>query len=324
MHYDLCIIGAGPAGIEAALQARAAGLSYVLLERFDAGSYIDQTMRNKKFYVVYGTNTAQHTGLLAFPDRVKGHELVTLWKEQVADLNFLPHTTVTRADRVDGGFQIETSKDTIKATSVLLASGTFESRKRLGVEGEEGNELVQYEYDYYTEYEQEDIVVVGGGNSAVETVIGIAEGGVDNTLTLLVRKPTLHQSVTDRNQATLKELVDAGQVTVHYESTVQRIGSDQLTVKVGSATQTLPYHRIFIQIGFESPTVFLEQMGMKVVDGQAQYVKQTFETNVKGLYIAGTLTGADSVVEASEQAMKIVASLVKTRQGEHVAAAVAG
>jgi thioredoxin reductase (NADPH) len=313
MQYDLCIIGAGPAGIEAALQAKKLGLSYKLVERFDAGSYIDQTMRNKKFYVVYGTNTTHHTGLLAFPDRAKGYELVALWKQQVAELEFAPNTTVIKAQRVGESFAIETLRDTIESKFVLLATGTFESRKRLGVEGEEGNEKVVYEYDYYTEYEDENIVVVGGGNSAVEAVIGIAEGGAGNTITLLVRKSTLHDSVTERNRATLQELVASGQVIVSYDSVVTLIDDTNVTAAVQGTSQAIPYDRVFVQIGFESPTAFLEQIGIEVVDGKPRYDKETFETSVSGLYIAGTLTGADSVVEASQQAQQIVRSLVPAK-----------
>lgn len=323
MHNDLCIIGAGPAGIEAALQAQKLGLSYTLVERFDAGSYIDQTMRNKKFYVVYGTSTAPHTGLLDFPDRVKGHELVTLWKQQTANLDFLPHTAVLNVKRVNDTFHIETSKDTIEADAVLLASGTFESRKRLGVAGEEGNERIQYEYDYYTEYEDEAIVIVGGGNSAVETVIGIAEGGAGNTITLLVRKPTLHESVTELNRTTLNELIQAGQVTVLYEAVITQIYEDTLTATAKGVDQVVPYDRIFIHIGFEQPTAFLEQMGIETLDGRPKYNATTFETTVQGLYLAGTLTGADSVVEACQQAEQIVASLALIKKGEHVATATA-
>lgn len=323
MRYDLCIIGAGPAGIEAGLQAKACGLSYVVLERFDAGSYIDQTMRNKKFYVVYGTNTMQHTGKLAFPDRVKGYELVDLWKQQAAELEFLPHTTVSKAERIDDVFHIQTSKGMIESMSVLLASGTFESRKRLGVEGEEDNEQIQYEYDYYTEYEDEEIVIVGGGNSAVETVIGIAEGGSGNTLTLLVRKPELHHSVTDLNRTTLAEMVAAGHVTVRYGATVTKISKDTLTVSAQGTDHAVPYQRLFIQIGFERPTAFLEQMGIKTVDGRPTFDTTTFQTNVPSLYIAGTLTGADSIVEACQQAERIVGSLALVHKGEHVATATA-
>lgn len=321
MQYDVCIIGAGPAGIEAALQAQAKGLSFALLERFEAGSYIDQTMRNKKFYHVYGTNTAPHTGLLAFPDRVKGYELVDLWKAQAAALNYRPHTLVSGIRKEANGFVVAASNGDIEAKSVILASGTFESRKRLGVDGEDENQKIHYEYDYYTDYEDEQIIIVGGGNSALEAVIGIVEGGVNNTVTLLVRKPTLHESVTDRNKDTLAEFVASGDVTVHYEATVQSLTQDEVTVLVAGIEQKLPYDRLFVNIGFEKPTGFLESLGIRVVEERADYDLITFETNVPGLYVVGTLTGADSVIEASQQAEKIIASMAETRtRGEYAAA----
>ncbi len=321
MQYDVCIIGAGPAGIEAALQAQASNLSFTLLERFEAGSYIDQTMRNKKFYHVYGTNTAPHTGLLAFPDRVKGYELVDLWKAQAVSLMYRPHTLVTGIRKDADGFVISTSHGDVQARSVVLASGTFESRKRLGVEGEDGNAKIHYEYDYYTDYEDEQIVIVGGGNSALECAIGVVEGGLNNTVTLLVRKPVLHESVTDRNRDTLAEFIANGDVTVHYHATVRSLGEDDVRVRIGDSEQMIPYDRLFVNIGFEKPTGFLESLGIRVVDERADYDPVTFETNVPGLYVVGTLTGADSVIEASQQAEKIIQSMAQLRtRGEYATA----
>ena len=110
-------------------------------------------------------------------------------------------------------------------------------------------------------------------------------------------------------------MVDAGQVVVRYDAIVSRIHEAELEMQVGGDEQTIGYDELFIQIGFESPTVFLKQMGITVVAGKPKYDAVSFETNVSGLYIAGTLTGADSVVEASTQAQQIVHQLASTLKG---------
>lgn len=307
MRYDLCIIGAGPAGLEAALQAKRAGLSFLLVERYDAGSYIDKTMRNKKFYHVYGTNTAPHRGLIEFPDRAKGYELVRLWKGQARPLPFKPNTNVVSVQKAGEGFRVETSAGTVESRAVILTSGTFENHKRLGLANETDLPNVHDEYDYYTEYEDERIVVVGGGNSALETAVGVAENGLNKVL-LVVRKPEFHASVTQNNRDAVADLRARKLVTPVFQAAVTAIGADELTMVVDGVPEQLPYDRMFIQIGFEQPTDFLGRVGVALKDGLPVFDGK-FESNVPGLYIAGALTGADSVIEACDQAMAIVARL---------------
>ena len=308
--YDLVIIGAGPAGIEAGLQAKAAGMNYLLLERFDAGSYIDLTMRNKKFYHVYGKNTTQLKGDLAFPDRARGFQLVELWKKQAAELSFKPEVTLQSLTKnADGVFILSTTRGEYQTKNVLLTSGTFESRKRLGVEGEEGNEKVIYEYDYYTEYEQEQIIVVGGGNSALETAIAMAEGD-DNHVSIIVRKPAFHKSATETNLKAIQDFVDQKKVTIFFESAVSSITSDEVQVSIAGKIESLPYDRLFVHVGFEQPTEFLNSLGIKLENNNPVFNEQ-FESSIAGLFIAGALTGADSVIESSNQAYEIVRRLAK-------------
>ncbi len=311
MRYSLCIIGAGPAGLEAALQAQAAGLPYVLIERYGPGSYIDKTMRNKKFYHVYGRNTAPHKGMLDFPDRTRGYELVDRWKRQAQGLNFKPDTNVLSVTKHDDHFTVETSEGTIESTFVLLTSGTFENYRRLGLEQETTLSNVHHEYDYYTEYEDERIVVVGGGNSALETAVGVAENGLNKVL-LVVRKPDFHPSATQNNRDAVAELRTKNLVTPIFTAQITAIASDELTMTVDGAPEQLPYDRLFIQIGFEQPVEFLGRVGVELRDGLPVF-DDRFESNQPGLYIAGALTGADSVIEACDQATGIIGRLATTR-----------
>lgn len=302
MVFDCIIVGAGPTGLEAALQARDRGLTYRLIDELDAGSLIERTMANKKFYHVYGRNSAPHRGLLAFPDRVKGLELVKLWKEQAKALNFQKNESLTAINRQGETFEVTTNRETYRCRFVILTSGTFEHPKTLGLPGEADNPKVHYALDYYEEYRGEKIVIVGGGNSAVETAVYAAP---HNQTTLVVRKDHLRDSVTPLNRKAVDELVAAGKLTISWGGTVESIAENELTIKTHNQTTVIPYDRLFIQIGFRKPTEFLTGLGIELRDEQPVLTDQ-FETNIPGLYIAGALTGADSIVECADQSIKII------------------
>lgn len=301
--YDLIIIGAGPAGIEAALQAASRGLSYLLIDKLDAGSLIEATMANKKFYQIYGRNTATLKGSLAFPDRAKGYELVALWKQQVAPLEFHKEESLKSITRQGSEpFLIATTKGQYRARYVVLTSGTFEHHKTLDVAGETNNPKVQYTLDYYQDYQNQQVVVVGGGNTALETAIYC---GDNNKVTLLVRRDRFTESATEANQMAIRELVQKGTLRVIYNAAVTEVTPGEVKVQMPNDSLALPYDLLFIHIGFEKPTDFLASLGLEVRNGEPVY-NENFESNIPGLYIAGALTGSDSIVECANQTYQVV------------------
>ncbi len=306
MIYDLMIIGAGPTGVEAILQADARGLTALLVEKNEVGSLIEETMNNKKFYHVYGRNTLAPKGLLAFPDRVQGAELVALWKQQVETMPVLRQTHVLGLKRdAHGVFTLSTTNGEHQGRAVLLTSGTFESPRKLGVEGEKGNPKILYALDYYTEYKDKKIVVVGGGNSALETAVYCAEA---NEVTMVVRKDQFAPSSAGNNLKAVNDLVEQGKLAVLFGAVVKSITPDTLTVQIRGESREIAYDLLFVHIGFENPVEFLERLGIECRDGKAVF-NERLETNIPGLFIAGSLTGADSIVEGANQACDIVQAL---------------
>ncbi len=307
MTYDLIIIGAGPTGIEAALQAKKRGFSYLLLEKDDAGALIEQTMHEKKFYQIYGRNTATIKGDLAFPDRLKGYELVALWKKQTEALSVVRGVTLRSLVKAADEFVLTTTVEEYRARTILLTSGTFEGERKLEVPGEQGNPKILYRFDYYNSYEGKKILVVGGGNSALETAIECADA---NTVTMLIRRDDFSSNAAENNRETIREYMAGKKVTVLFGAVVERIDPDMLTANVNGIPQELPYDLLFVHVGFHKPIQFLENLGITCQDGKPVF-NEKFETNIPGLYIAGSLTGADSIVECANQAYDIVQALKK-------------
>ena len=307
--YDIVIIGGGPAGIEAALQADKLKLNYLLIEKSYVGALIRDTMAEKKFYHEYGRNTGKLKGDLDFPDRLKGGELVALWQKQ-ADKLKVEAATVLSIEKRDDLFTIRSTSKNYSAKRVILSSGTFENTRKLNVPGEENNPNIFYKLDYYNDYSDKTIIVVGGGNSAVETAI---YHGVQNKIILVIRKDHFAENVTDKNKTDVMAMVSEGKVELFWQSKIVSISENLAKIDKAGATSEFSFDYMFINAGYEKPLEFLKQAGIEIeetIGGGKPKFNDKFETNVQNLYIAGSLTGADSVIESANQGYDIVHAIV--------------
>ena len=302
--YDLLIVGAGPAGIEAGLQAKQAGIKALLIDREDAGSVISNTMSGKRFYHAYGRNAEPPKGLLEFPDRKKGSELVDLWKKQAETLSYLPNTTFEKIeDGENGVYKFVTNKGTFSAPRLILATGTFSKPKHLGVPGEEGNANLLYEFDYNDFITDKKILVIGGGNSAVETALELS---LDNSVTMLVRKPTLAEAVTERNRAELEKEIANGAVKIFYNSNALSFDGNKVTMQIGSETKVEPFDSIYVNVGYERPSAWLESLSIALAENGLPKLSGHLETSRPGIFVAGALAGSDSITASANQAIEII------------------
>ena len=306
--YDIAIVGAGPAGIEAALQADQKGLKYILLDKDIAGSLIERTMAKKRFFHEYGRNKSKPTGLIDFPNNILGKELVELWHKQLEGKQYREMTSVTGITKEGDKFTLTTSAGVITARFVVLSSGTFDAPRTLGVPGESTNEKVVHQFDYGHDYGDGPFVVVGGGNSALEAAI---ELGFDQKVTMVVRKGEFHERATQNNKDEIGELVESGTVSVLWRSTIKEIGDGRVVIQQGEQEQILDFSYLFIHVGFNSPMEFLKACGVEIKD-ELPVFDENFESSVSGLYIAGSLTVADSVIESANQAHSIVDRITTT------------
>lgn len=302
--YDLIILGAGPAGLEAALQAKTKGIDALLVDREEAGSLIWNTMHGKKFLHAYGRNTQKPQGLINFPDRLTGGELVRLWREQAKELEYKPGTNFISLKKAGEIFELKTTDGELRAKNVLLATGTMDNPNKLGVPGEE-KFPVRYELDYNEIPFEQKIIVVGGGNSAVETAL---ECGLDNPVKMIVRKDHLRESVTDRNKDELKKAIEAGEVEMIYETEITEIKDGEVVLNNG---QTEPYDQLYVHIGYKTPSEWLTSLSLTLNEQGLPKIKDNFESSLPHLFVAGALTGADSVVESANQSIKIIDHLTK-------------
>lgn len=257
---DIVIVGAGPAGIGAALAARRASLSTEWLEQDTFGGAVRHYPRQK--LVMTRPMKLPGYGDVKLTTARK-EELVELFEDVVAKTG-LQVSEGERVDHVeshDDFLEVHTSRRVIKAHRAVLAIGRRGTPRRLDVPGED-HEKVAYRLIDAELFRHVHLLVVGGGDSAVEAALDLAEQP-GNRVTLSYRKAAFNRP-KPANREKLLAAVEAGKLTQVLESNVQRIELDRVVLEQRGEELTIPNDYVFVLAGGVLPTGFLEQCGISV------------------------------------------------------------
>jgi len=261
--YDLLIVGAGPAGISASLRATEKKLNYLTLEESEIGGTVAKYPRQKLVL----------TSPVEFPmygkfkkTELSKEQLLKFWQIvlQRADFNCKTGEKVNNILKgEDGTFLVTTGKGEHRARHVILALGKSGSPRKLGVKGEELPK-VMYRLIEADHYINKKILIVGGGDSAVEAAMGLASQ-VGNTITLSYRQETFSR-IKDRNLQRINDFIRKGKLKVIFNSNPVEFRPGSVILEVQGVTQTVTNDYVWIFAGGEPPTAFLKKIGIGFSD----------------------------------------------------------
>lgn len=259
--FDVAIVGSGPAGLSAALEACRLGLRYVVLEQGNLADTVRKYPRHKLLFAeplsipIYGD--------LWIADASK-ESLLKVWETIVrrAGLEIRTGHRVEDITPIPGGLRVVAGEHNCQARAVVLAMGRRGTPRRLGVPGEE-LEKVLYDVAEMEEFAGRRVLVVGGGDSAIETALGIANQP----------RATVHLSyrggdfarAKERNREKLAAQVERGRITLVLRSQVREIRADVAVLEQDGQTLILPNDEVVIRIGGDAPYAFLQRLGIRVV-----------------------------------------------------------
>ena len=296
-RHDLAVIGAGPCGLAAAIAARRAGLSAVV---FDKGcvvnAIVDYPLRMTFFstaekleigdvpFICAGDKPTRDEALKYYRRVAQHHRLDVRPYEEVVDLEGALGEFTLRTARRAGGAGAH------RARCVAIATGFSENPNLLGVPGEERPKVTHYYREAHPYFDQ-DCVVIGGGNSAVEAALELYRVGARVTLVHFLEgldpgvKPWVRPDIENR----LKN----GEIAARFRTRVTEIGPDFVTLchESTGAVERLANDWVLAMTGYAPDTAFLRKLGVRVEpeSGVPAHDPETFETNVPGIFIAGVI-----------------------------------
>jgi putative YpdA family bacillithiol system oxidoreductase len=320
--FDLIIIGAGPAGLSAAESAEREELSYLVIEK---GTIADTIRKYPVGRTMFSTpnEVEMHPGTLnPIKEKPTREELLSHYIHFVLDNNLRVNTD-ERVEQVSGdvsiGFTVRTNKGEYKAARVLFAIGAMEFPRRLNVEGEDLPKVHHLFIEPYP-YVRKNALVVGGGNSAAEAALFLSEEGARTTMAIWrddwENRDPKAGAMKHWVRTPLEAEITAGRLRVVLYKHVDEIREKDviLTTETGESI-TIPNDVVFVLVGSDADLSLLKQLGVKTEPGKLTevpvYNPETFETNVRGIYVAGHFTHARHIKPAIDVPRKIVPLIAK-------------
>jgi putative YpdA family bacillithiol system oxidoreductase len=321
--FDLVIIGAGPAGISAAHEAKKLGLNYLVLEK----GLIADTI----YHYPIGLTVFSTINELEFePDQLKParekptrEELLSYYVRFVLanNLNVNTEEEVLRVEKLSNEiFKITTAKADYQSHKVLFCMGAMAHPRRLNVKGENLPKVHHLFLETYP-YVRKHALVIGGGNSAGEAALFLAEEGAETTLATF----RADWENTDPKQGCIKhwvkepleEKIERHCLNVLFLNRVVEIREKEVLIESeNSELLTLPNDVVFVLIGADADLGLLRKIGVETEQTKygeiPVYNEETYETNVPGVYVAGHFTLARHIKGAIEVPKQIMPGIIKS------------
>ena len=261
-EFDVIIIGAGPAGLSASLAAKDQQLNYLTIEQEDSlGGAIYKYPRNK--VAMTQPVTLPIVGKVEMYD-ISKEQLLEFWLHTVDEhkLNVNFHERMESINKFEEGYEVKTTKGVYRTSSVLLAIGRMGTPRKLEVKGEDQSKVV-YSLVDPQQYRNQHVLIVGGGDSALEASISISEQP-GTSVTLSYRSESFGR-VKVKNRDRLHEAQEKNQLNVLLQSSIMEIGFDTVDIKLSNQEIIkIPNTAVIVCAGGILPTPFLKEIGVMV------------------------------------------------------------
>jgi CRP-like cAMP-binding protein/thioredoxin reductase/Fe-S-cluster-containing hydrogenase component 2 len=307
--FDLLIVGSGPAGLAAASHAQANGIRYALLERTaHLADTIDAYQARK--YVMAEPMMIPARGEVPFAAGSR-ESILDAWRRHVAEkkINVVFGAEVRSLKKEGERFRIRTAAGAeYDAGKVILAMGTQGNPRKLGTPGEDLPHVL-YRLVDPAEHVDQDLLVVGAGDSALEIAIALSD---ENRVGLVVRGP----EITRANEVLTKEVLSrqaTGQLTIHFSATVKHVYPGYADLSVRGDVTRVAAELIFLKLGADPPRKFFDSIGIKF-SGEAKdarpILSAVHETSVPGLFLIGAASGRDLIKLGMNQGYEVIEHLM--------------
>lgn len=299
-YVDALIIGGGPCGLSAAIELKEIGLQPVVIEK---GNIVNAIFNYPTHQTFFSTSEKLSIGDVPFiieGRKPKRNQALVYYREVVkrSGIKVQPFETVEHVERneQDGSFSVKTSKGYYQAKYVIAATGYYDQPNALNVEGAKLPKVMHYFKEGHPYFDQ-DVLIIGGKNSAVDAALELHKAG--SRVTVSYHGTSYSKSIKPWILPEFDGLVRKGEITMLFDSMVDKITDTSVELTVNDQKETIPNQFVFAMIGYHPDHGFLKSMGISIdpVSGRPTFNEETMETEVDNLYIAGVIAAGNNANE---------------------------
>lgn len=299
MSEDAVIIGGGPCGLAAAIALKEKGFSPVIIEKENIVHSIYRYPTHQQFF---STSDRLEIGGIPFiieERKPKRNQALAYYREVVRRKNLRIHA-FEKAEHVvrdtSGEFQVLTDRNEYRTPFVIMASGFYDHPQYMNIPGEDLPKVHHYFKESHPYFDQ-DVVVIGGKNSAVDATLELEKAGA--RVTVLYRGADYSPSVKPWILPEFQSLFKNHKARLEFAAKVKKIEENHVVYEVNGEEKTIANDVVFAMTGYHPDHSFLRQAGIKVDadSGRPSFREETMETNVSGVFIAGVIAAGNNANE---------------------------
>lgn len=308
---NLAIIGAGPAGIAAGVQAAQRGITHTLYERSVLADTIVKYQKGKLVMAEPPQLPLQADLAMIFEEAVR-EQVIEWWSEAAtnAGTNLVERTEILKIEGEKGAFQISTrgpeGAKTVEATHIILSIGVQGDLRKFGVPGDD-QPWVTYQLDDPKAYEDKRVVVVGVGDAGIENAIALADNG--NEVTIVNRRDEIDRA-KPMNKSAIEAKIKSGEINYLTNASADRMDPDGAVFRTKDGGEVKVECDLIIgRLGATPPRSFLEATGISIPSEDKEAipdVSDKYESNIPGIYMVGALVGYPLIKNCMNQGFEVV------------------
>lgn len=291
--YDIIIIGAGPIGLACGIEAKKAGLSYLIIEK---GCLVNSLYNYPANMTFFSTSEKLEIGNVPFmsisvkPNRNEALEYYRRVSEQFR-LNIRLFEKVETVQEKEGGYYIKTSKSDYQTKNIIIATGFYDLPNLMNIPGEELPKVKHYYKDPHY-YAGQKVIIVGANNSAVDAALETYRKGAE--VTMVIRESQIGERVKYWVRPDIINRIQEGSIKAYFNSTLTEIRANEADIQGSEGKITLANDFVLAMTGYQPDFSFLKKLGIHLSEDEKQVPEHnpaTMESNKKGIYLAGVVCG---------------------------------
>lgn len=321
--YDVIIIGGGPIGLACGLEAKKLNLSYCIIEK---GALVNSIYNYPSNMTFFSTSERLEIGGIPFvSNSVKPtrNEALEYYRRVAVSSNLNVHLfeEVKSVNKNKNLFTILTSKSEYKSFNIIIATGFYDIPYLLNVKGENLAKVKHYYKDPHY-YAFQKVLVVGAANSAIDAALETWRKGA--TVTIVIRGDKISDRVKYWVKPDIENRIAEGSIKAYFNSTVAEIREHEVDIKTPDGIVTIENDWVLSMTGYQPNLQFLRSLGIELSEDEIckpTYSEANYETNIKGVYLAGVICGGMNthrlfIENSREHAEKIIADIANKNNSQ--------